>query len=269
MAPTVGLNPKQPQKLAGRRLEPRTWVPSPTLMAPTATAAAEPLLEPPGVRAGSHGLRVPRGSVAANSVVTVLPRITAPASRKAATAAASRPEYHPSNNGEPISVAISMVSMMSLTPIGMPSIADKGFLSFQRRLDASAAARAPLMLVWTNAPIFGSQAAPASRQRSRNARGVSSLEANLAVAAKNGRGCGTCAAAGDSMIKPRPASSLRPGVGSQSWRCGAEIGGPAPDRPPFPVVHPDCAAAFPDHAPPVFFCWRLTVPAHIPSPPCG
>src|SRR5467141_2686154 len=89
MAPTVGLNPKQPQKLAGRRIEPRTWVPSPTLMAPTATAAAEPLLEPPGVRAVSHGLRVPRGSVAANSVVTVLPTITAPASRSAATIAAS------------------------------------------------------------------------------------------------------------------------------------------------------------------------------------
>ena len=30
----------------------------PTLIAPTATAAAEPLLEPPGVRLRSHGLRV-------------------------------------------------------------------------------------------------------------------------------------------------------------------------------------------------------------------
>src|SRR6516164_1492889 len=105
MAPTVGLNPKQPQKLAGRRIEPRTWVPSPTLMAPT--AAAEPLLEPPGVRAVSHGLRVPRGSVAANSVVTVLPTITAPASRSAATLALSRLLRNPANSGEPFSVGMS------------------------------------------------------------------------------------------------------------------------------------------------------------------
>src|SRR6478752_370507 len=114
---------------------------------PQATAAAEPLLEPPGVRARSHGFRVPRGSVAANSVVTVFPRMTAPASRKAATAAASRSEHQPSNNGEPISVGISAVSMMSLTPIGIPSIADNGLLSRHRMYDASAAARAPSRLV--------------------------------------------------------------------------------------------------------------------------
>src|SRR5215470_4765310 len=85
-------------------IEPITCVPKAALTSPAATAAAEPLLDPPGVRARSQGLRVPRGSVAANSVVTVFPRMTAPASRKAATAAASRPEHQPSNNGEPIPV---------------------------------------------------------------------------------------------------------------------------------------------------------------------
>ena len=65
------------------------------LSMPAATAAAEPLLEPPGVRAGSSGLRVPRGSVAANSVVTVLPTMTAPAARKATMLAASRSERQP------------------------------------------------------------------------------------------------------------------------------------------------------------------------------
>ena len=64
--------------------------------------------------------------VAANSVVTVFPRITAPASRNAATAAASRSERQPSNKGEPICVAMSAVSIMSLMPIGMPSITDGG-----------------------------------------------------------------------------------------------------------------------------------------------
>ena len=103
-----------------------TCVPSAAESMPAATAAAEPLLDPPGVRWGSQGLRVPRGSVAANSVVTVLPRMTAPASRSAATAAASRPPRQPANRGEPCSVGMSAVSMMSLMPTGMPSMADKG-----------------------------------------------------------------------------------------------------------------------------------------------
>ena len=38
---------------------------------PMPTAAAEPLLDPPGVRVGSQGLRVRDGCDEANSVVTV------------------------------------------------------------------------------------------------------------------------------------------------------------------------------------------------------
>src|SRR2546430_1163467 len=60
-------------------VEPMTWVPSAVLTMPATTAAAEPLLDPPGVRRKSCGLRVPRGSVEANSVVTVFPTMTAPA----------------------------------------------------------------------------------------------------------------------------------------------------------------------------------------------
>src|ERR1700741_4114028 len=107
MPPTLGLKPTQPQKLAGRRIEPTTCVPSAAGTMPQVTAAAEPLLEPPGVRSRSQGLRVPRGSVAANSVVTTLPRITAPASRNAATLAASRPVRQPTNRGEPCSVGLA------------------------------------------------------------------------------------------------------------------------------------------------------------------
>src|ERR1700730_17870986 len=119
MAPTVGLNPTTTQKLDGRRIEPTTrgshgagldrppCVPSAAGAIPVAPAAAEPLLEPPGVRRGSCGLRVPRGCVAANSVVTVLPTITAPAARKAWTDAASRSPRQPANKGEPIWVGIS------------------------------------------------------------------------------------------------------------------------------------------------------------------
>src|SRR5262249_45980989 len=94
-APMLGLKPTQPQKLAGRIIEPTTCVPRAAASMPLPTAAPEPLLEPPGVHAVSQGLRVPAGCVAANSVVTVLPTMTAPASRNAATVAASRSERQP------------------------------------------------------------------------------------------------------------------------------------------------------------------------------
>ena len=55
----------------------------------SATAAAEPLDEPPGVCAGLCGLRVTLGQSPANSQVIVLPRITAPAARTSATEDAS------------------------------------------------------------------------------------------------------------------------------------------------------------------------------------
>ena len=116
-------------------VEPITWVPSAALSIPAATAAAEPLLDPPGVRRRSCGLRVPRGSVAANSVVTVLPTMTAPASRSAATLAPSRLDRQPANNGEPFSVGMSAVSMMSLMPSGMPSIGERCRPSGQRLVE--------------------------------------------------------------------------------------------------------------------------------------
>ena len=165
-------------------VEPITCVPRAALIIPAATPAAEPLLDPPGVRRRSWGLRVPRGCVAANSVVTVLPRITAPASRSATTLAASRSDRQPAKSGEPCSVGMSAVSMMSLMPIGMPSILQSGRPSRQRALAASAATRAALMLRCTKAPILGSSAERSARQRSRSSRGESEPSPNRAVAAR-------------------------------------------------------------------------------------
>ena len=54
-----------------------------------ATPTAEPLLEPPGVCAEFHGLRVGEGSLQANSVVTVLPIMMAPAPFSRLTASES------------------------------------------------------------------------------------------------------------------------------------------------------------------------------------
>ena len=151
---------------------------------PTATAAADPLDEPPGVCAVFHGLRVPRGSDAANSVVTVLPIITAPASRSARTLAASFSDRQPRKSGEPICVGMSKVSITSLMPIGMPSIGDNGRPARQRSVARSAAARASGGSVQTNAPMRGSQISNNSSDRSRNCRGVALLEAKFRVAAR-------------------------------------------------------------------------------------
>src|SRR5258707_12242655 len=78
-----------PQYAAGRITEPAVCVPKASGTMPSATAAAEPLDEPPGVCAGLCGLAVLPAVKQANSVVTVLPSTTAPAARASATQAAS------------------------------------------------------------------------------------------------------------------------------------------------------------------------------------
>src|SRR5262252_6506046 len=87
--PQVGLQPATPQYDAGRVIDPPVCEPSAPRHMPHASAAAEPLLEPPGVRPGCHGLRVGGGSNEAYCVVTVLPTKTAPASRSRRTTVAS------------------------------------------------------------------------------------------------------------------------------------------------------------------------------------
>jgi len=63
------------------------------------------------------------------------------------------------NKGEPISVGKSSVWMMSLTPSGMPSSAERCRPARQRSLDASACARALSKSATTKAETFGSHAA--------------------------------------------------------------------------------------------------------------
>src|SRR5262249_11763775 len=89
-SPKPGLSPATPQKDAGRMIEPPVCVPIAAGHISQATAAALPLDEPPGVRSKFQGLRVGDGSNDAHSVVTVLPRMIAPAFRNAVTTAASR-----------------------------------------------------------------------------------------------------------------------------------------------------------------------------------
>src|SRR2546423_11582183 len=91
----------------GRIVEPPVWLPGASGTIAAATAAAEPLDEPPGEYAGSCGLRVLPEAPHANSVVTVLPMITAPAPRSRAITAASRDGVRPACSGEPFSVGMS------------------------------------------------------------------------------------------------------------------------------------------------------------------
>ena len=71
--------------------EPPVCVPIANGTMKSATAAADPLEETPAVRAMSCGFLTPIAIGLANSVVVVLPRITAPARRSAATHAESLP----------------------------------------------------------------------------------------------------------------------------------------------------------------------------------
>ena len=56
--PLCAFRPNRPQQPAGMRIEPAPSDPSAAPASPAATAAADPPDEPPGVRCGSHGLRV-------------------------------------------------------------------------------------------------------------------------------------------------------------------------------------------------------------------
>ena len=105
-------------------IDPTTWLPSAAGTIPAPTAAAEPLDDPPGVAPASKGLVVGPGTMKANSVVTVLPRITAPASRRAFTDAESMPVCRSLKIGLPRVVGISLVWSTSLMPMGIPSIGE-------------------------------------------------------------------------------------------------------------------------------------------------
>src|SRR5580693_126407 len=93
--PYVGIMPGTPQQAPGCRIEPPVSVPNAATAKPAATAAAEPPLEPPGTRSRATGFRTgPYAEFSlelpmANSSQLVLPRITAPAFSKRATAVAS------------------------------------------------------------------------------------------------------------------------------------------------------------------------------------
>ena len=81
--------PAIPQKEAGLVTEPPVWLPKARGHILAATAAADPLLKPPGVCWVFQGFLVGAGSRKANAVVSVLPMMIAPTSLSLVTIDAS------------------------------------------------------------------------------------------------------------------------------------------------------------------------------------
>ncbi len=125
-APYVGFSPTMPHRAAGWRIDPPVSVPSESGANPAATAAADPPLEPPGTREGSHGLWVtPKAECSvdepiANSSMLVLPIGTSPAAFARVTQPASYSGRCPCRIREPAVVSSPRVQRMSLSAIGTP-----------------------------------------------------------------------------------------------------------------------------------------------------
>src|SRR5699024_3748483 len=110
-----GLTPTVAVSAAGWRIDPPVSVPIASGACPEARAADEPPPEPPGMRPGSHGLRVgPNAEFSvdepiANSSMLVLPRIGTPAARNRETTVASYGAVHPSSIRDAHVVGMSVV----------------------------------------------------------------------------------------------------------------------------------------------------------------
>ena len=130
--PIAGLMPTTPLTAAGHTIEPSVSVPTASGASRAATATAEPLEEPHGLRSSTYGLRVwpPRllqplvdfvERKFAHSLKFVLPSTTAPAARSLATTSASARARCSASASEPALVAIaSAVSMFALSSTGTP-----------------------------------------------------------------------------------------------------------------------------------------------------
>ena len=104
-----------PQKAAGPRMEPPVSEPVAPWTSPAASAAPEPLLEPPGMWARFHGLRAAgkrcpgNWMPKANSWVMSLPSSTVPACCQRWTQVASSSGTHSASSAEPPVVRIPLV----------------------------------------------------------------------------------------------------------------------------------------------------------------
>src|SRR5205823_12244240 len=134
-----------PQKDAGWRIEPPVSEPIASGARRAATAAADPPLDPPGVRSSAHGLRVaPNAEFSvdepiANSSQLVLPTTMAPARSRRATAVASYGGTYDSSIRDPAVVRTPRVQRLSFSATGTPA---SGASRHRSRVRSISAARA-------------------------------------------------------------------------------------------------------------------------------
>src|SRR5438093_12360190 len=116
-----------PHIAAGCRTDPPVSEPNASGAMRAATAAADPPLDPPGVRSRAQGLRVgPNAEFSfdepiANSSQLVLPTITAPARSRRATAVASYGGTNASRIRDAAVVRTPRVQRLSFSAIGTPA----------------------------------------------------------------------------------------------------------------------------------------------------
>jgi hypothetical protein len=145
--PKVGFRPTTPHQAAGRRMEPPASVPKCSAPKPAAAAAPAPAELPPGVWWKFQGLRVmpcsgqSPGVFQPNSVVVVLPTMTAPALRRAMAIGASSVAAAVSLRREPRRVGRPATSTRSLMVTGPPSSGPIGRPARQRAALSPAWAR--------------------------------------------------------------------------------------------------------------------------------
>jgi len=145
------LSPTTPDSAAGWRTDPPVSDPSAIDAMRAATAAADPPLDPPGVRSSAHGLRVgPNAEFSvdepiANSSQLVLPTMMAPARSRRATAVASYGGTNDSRIFDAAVVRTPRVQMLSFSATGTPASGASRHRSKWRSMSAArASARSPV-----------------------------------------------------------------------------------------------------------------------------
>ena len=169
-------------------MEPPVSDPSATGTAPAATSAAEPPLEPPGVRVSSQGLSTaPKAEFSlddpiANSSQLVLATITAPAASSRSTTVASYGAMNRSRMREPAVVRVPRAQMLSLIATGTPASGSLARCSSSRASTAAARSRARSAVTVRTAlsrPASASAAIAASQARAAAAVPVGSRSTTL------------------------------------------------------------------------------------------
>src|SRR5216684_630834 len=148
-----------PQKAAGWRIDPPVSDPSASGVRRAATAAADPPLDPPGVRSSAHGFRAgPNAEFSfddpiANSSQLVFPTTTAPAASSRDTTVASYGGTKVSRMRDDAVVRRPFVQRLSLSAAGTPASGASRHRSRSRSIDAaraSARSAATVLNAWSD-----------------------------------------------------------------------------------------------------------------------